>query len=203
MEIKDHTNLVIAGNWNLGILTPDWIIKEFPDKIKQKKDVPIEVSIGIGSIRFTIDDIIIQPNLNRLDLITNIEDDLHYNKIMDIALGIVQKLPHTPLSAIGHNISYYLTTETFKFFDEEKLDLFEDRYKEIIKNTVFNSQQIKHSLDFEDHILNIIYEVNRKKSHVNFNFNYKVSDRKKIESYISSFKENISSSKNIFKKLVV
>lgn len=203
MEIKGNTNLVIAGNWNLSILTPDWFLKQFPDKIQHKKQIPVEFSVGTGAIRFTLENILVQPASNRLDLITRFEGVNHYNRIIDFAVGIVEKLPHTPITAVGHNISYYLTTEKFKCCEEEKLDELQDQYSKFIKKTVLNSQQIKHSLEFEDHILNLLFDVNRKKSYIDFNFHYKVTETQKIRNYVASFTENILSSKEIFKELVV
>ena len=73
MKICGKTNLVISGNWNLSILTPDWILTEFKDKFKIQKEVPVEFSFQLKSFRFTIDDIIIQPDVNRLNLFTKIE----------------------------------------------------------------------------------------------------------------------------------
>ncbi|MBA7705697.1 hypothetical protein ES703_114533 [subsurface metagenome] len=202
MEIKEHTNLIIVGNWNINILTPDWFIKQFPDKIKHKQPVPVEFSLGTGVIRFTIENIIIQPTSNRLDLITTIEDVNHYNTITDFAIGIVEKLPHTPISAIGHNIAYYLTTERFKYFNEDQVESFHGKYNQFIKKVVLNSQQIRHSLEFEDYILNLTYDINRKKSYIDFNFHYTVTEITKANDYIMSFKDNISSTAEIFKELV-
>jgi len=43
MKIKENPNIVIAGAWNLNILTPAWFAQEFPDLLKQK-EVPAQAT---------------------------------------------------------------------------------------------------------------------------------------------------------------
>ena len=59
--IKENTNIIILGAWNLGILTPEWFKEQFPDIVKEK-EIPIEVALGINSFRFIINNVQVRPS---------------------------------------------------------------------------------------------------------------------------------------------
>ena len=201
MEIKGSTNLVVAGNWNVSILTPNWFVKQFPRLIKTTKNIPVEFQIGGGGMRFTLEDIVIEPTANRLNVRTEIEDDVHYELIMKLTAGVVEKLPHTPIVAIGHNVSYSLTSEVFRFFEKDHIDAYLNTYSDLLPKVNMNSQQIKHVLAFEDYLLNLTYEIGRKKCHIEFNFHYNVTETSPIQDYIGAFKKNILQTRELIKQL--
>jgi hypothetical protein len=202
MTIKDYPSLVIAGIWNLGILSPPWFAKEFPDLVKQK-EVPLEIQLGTNSLRFTINGIIINPNPNKLIFFSKTKEDSQYELIEQFAQGVVSRLPHTPITALGHNISYFTDEEEFSLFEKDILNKCEDSYKSKLNISALNSQETVHSLSYENFNLNLTYNFNRKKKFVSFNYHYEVTDIEKIKVYIAEFKKNIEHSAEIFSKLVV
>ena len=200
MELKEKPSLVIIGKWNQAILTHEWILKEFPGNFKQK-ETPIEYSFDINAFRFTIDNILIQPTSRSLILFAEKLEEKLYKKISGLASGIVDKLPHTPIIAIGHNIAYY--SKKVNFFNYSKLDDLQEEYKKKITTGVINSQQIKHSIEFEDHVLNLSFNINRKKCFIDFNYHYPIKSISNKTEIINKFKENIIHSKSLLKELMV
>jgi hypothetical protein len=119
----------------------------------------------------------------------------------EIAAETVNKLKHTPIIAVGHNISFF-TDNTFELFEDHGLDKYEEFYKDTAGAIAFNSQEIKHTLAYKDYVLNLTYNINRQRNYVNFNYNYTTSNNEKIIEYLKHFKKNIEDSKTIFSKLV-
>ncbi len=203
MKIKENPNIVIAGAWNLNILTPKWFAQEFPDLVKQK-EVPAEVQIGTGILKFSIDDRIkINPNPDKLIFFSEIAERSNYELVEKLAMDTVSKLSHTPITALGHNVTYFLDEGSFSLFNEDSMSNYEDYYKKELSITAFNTQQILHTLSYENYLLNLTYNINRQKNFVSFNYHYNVTDTGRIREFISEFKNNINNSEEIFKKIVV
>ncbi len=203
MKIKDNPNIVIAGAWNLNILTPTWFAQEFPDLIKQK-EVPVEVEIGTGILKFSIDDRVkINPNPDKLIFFSEIAERSNYELVEKLAMDTVSKLRHTPITALGHNVSYFLDEESFSLFNEESMSKYEDYYKKELSIAAFNTQQIMHALSYENYTLNLTYNMNRQKNFISFNYHYNMTDTGRIKEFISEFKNNINNSEEIFNKIVV
>lgn len=203
MEIKEYPSLVIAGIWNLSILTPEWYAKMFPDFVDQAKEFRAKIQIGTGALKFDIKNITINPAPDKLILFSKKTDDNDYELIEKLAIGTVSKLPHTPIRALGHNISYSIGDKDFIWFNADKLGEFEDFYKKELGTSAFNSQKIKHKLSYENHDLNLTYDVKRQEKIISFNYNYEITDPEKINVYISEFRNNITNSLEITKKLSI
>jgi len=206
MRIRGHTNLVIIGRWNVLILRPDWFIKEFPEIIhsKAKDAIPVEFSFDTGFIRFTLEGVRIQPMANRLALVTIVEDENHYDRVAQLATGIVEKLPHTPFVAVGHNVAYNLTEEeSMKYVPKDKLDELETIYQPVLPTATLTSHRERHAIDMSDYVLNLVFELDRQQSYIDFNFNYSVQNNfGATTKAISQFTSNVLTAKDLYKKLV-
>ncbi len=200
MEIKENASIVLVGSWNLSILTPAWFAKEFP-QLKLGKEVPVEMEMSTGSIRFIAQQIKINPNPNKLIFFSDVDNSENYDLMSEIATETVNKLRYTPIMAVGHNISYF-TDDTFALFENYELDENEEFYKEAANTIALNSQEIQHALAYENYILNLTYNINRQRDFIKFNYNYTTSNNEKIIKYLRDFKENIEKSKIIYSKLV-
>lgn len=200
MEIKDHANIVIVGSWNLNILNPTWFAKEFP-QLKIGKDVSVEMDITTGALRFIVQKIKINPNPNKLVFFSDVDENENYDLMSEIATETVNKLRHTPIIAVGHNISFF-TDNTFGLFENYELDKYQKFYKETADTIALNSQEIKHALAYENYVLNLTYSINRQRNSIKFNYNYTINNNERIIDYLRNFKENIENSKELYSKLV-
>lgn len=202
MEIKENASIVIAGSWNVGILNPTWFAREFPKlKLESGKDVDIEVEITTGSLRFLVQKIKINPNPHKLIFFSDVDENENYELMSEIAAETVNKLQHTPIIAVGHNISFF-TDNTFGLFEDHELNECEKFYKDTASAIALNSQEIKHPLAYENYILNLTYNINRERNYIKFNYNYTTNNKEKIIEYLKDFRENIENSKEIYSKLV-
>jgi hypothetical protein len=203
MEIRNSTNLVINGSWNLGILTPEWFIEEFYKKNSQEK-IPVELDLGTNNIRFTIDDILIQPARDRLNLFAKKEENSVYESISNLADKVFNKLPYTPIKAVGHNCEIKLgKNDTFKNLEGWDLDQMQDLYKNKANSSAVNSVQIKHSIEYTNHLLNLTYSVGRSENLLGFNFHYDINLSTKAEEAIKEFPKNIEKAKKIANELII
>ncbi|MEE8329509.1 MAG: hypothetical protein V3R54_06225 [Thermodesulfovibrionia bacterium] len=200
ISIKDNANIVLRGSWNLSILNPTWFAKEFPE-LNIGKEIAVEMELNTQALRFTVQNIIINPNLDRLIFFSTTDDAKNYESVEKLAVDTVKKLPHTPIRGIGHNISY-IVDGNFELFESEELDKHEEFYKAAAKTIALNSQEIKHSLAYENFMLNLTYNINRQKNFVSFNFHYEVKSSEKIEEYLKDFRKNIEYSKTLYDKLL-
>ncbi|MBF0473710.1 MAG: hypothetical protein HQK93_08265 [Nitrospirae bacterium] len=209
MKLKDRTSLVIAGAWNIAILNPRWFLTEI--FAQNNPNDKIQVQFGFGnneqnSIKFTIDEITITVTPSRLMFSPNsidCENNSKYEQIEKAACEIIKKLPFTPITAIGYNISYDLENDSFEFIEENQFERCQEFYRNKIKSDVI-SQEIKHTLVFDEHLLNLSYNIdNINKS---FNYHYQINDTNKkfehISQLASKYIENIDNAKKLFINII-
>ncbi len=201
--LLQNTSIVILGAWNVGILNTQWFKIHFPEFLTEP-ETPVEVALGPKyEIRFTLSHILIHVSSDRIMLFPKQENDQCYENITKLSTGIFNKLPHTPISNIGHNIAYQLVdNESFKLFKVDQLRTYKEFYNENLESEYFSSQQIKHIITFEDHILNLTYDMDQERNILSFNFHYDVKNTSKIKKFLSDFRKNLLESKEIFNKLV-
>jgi len=201
--ILNNPNLMLVGPWNIGILTPTWLKKYFP-KIITDDVIPVDVKIGaLPEFIFTIGDILITINNNRISFRSKIYNKETCDNIILLANGIVEKLHHTPILAIGHNLEYKLATEEkLNIFDNQKIENYSEFYSSFIQNGSLNSQQIRHSIAFEEKILNLSFKLEKSQKIIEFNYHYNINSSSDKNKIIKEFNDNISLSKTYLKKLI-
>ncbi len=204
METRASTNLVLVGSWNVAILTPQWIAHHLPWLKVDGKAIPVEVALGIGQrLRFSVADVLIQPSPNRLDLVAKTEAEAVYDTIARIASSIVEKLPHTPITAVGHNVAFRLTAEEkIKKLQGVDLDDLQGFYRDVAGGSAVNQLQVKHAVDFSTYTLNITYMLEREQSVIDLNYHYVVGGGSDVRSMLSEFPKNIASAGEISQRLV-
>ena len=183
-------------------MRPQWFAKEFPGTIAPGEPLPIEFSFDTGVIRFTLDDVSFQPSGERLDLVALTEDQEHYERIALFAEGIVSRLHHTPITAVGHNISFDIAEDRMKYMPENKLDEFEIIYDTLLPGAVLNTHRVQHAIDMSDYVLNLVHELDREHRYIDFNFHYAVQNDNDIREAIAQFVPNISVAQKMVEKIV-
>lgn len=202
MKIKGKTSLVIAGSWNVSVITPNWIAEQI-DWLSSDENVPLEVAIGTGATRFTIEDIDIQTAPNRLDLIAATETPETYDRIGELGRAIVEELPHTPLQAVGHNIVYSLEeNESFRNINGMDIDRAQELYQDIAGALAVNTMQLKHAIEYDDRVLNLTFRVSRKEVSIDFNYHYAITKGVRVVDLITAFADSVNDSRNLASKLV-
>lgn len=200
---RPSTNLTIVGAWNTAILTPEWVVQRV-DWLKTREEIPIEVSIGIPqNIRFRVHGVIVQPTSNRLDLIAEEELSETYDLIARMATSIVERLPHTPIRAVGHNLSFDLEEgERFKAIPGTDLDSVQEQYRRIDGGNVVNAIQVKHAVESSSFTLNVTYALTRKTLVLDLNYHYPVIEGVDVAGILNEFPDNIHAGNELAQHLV-
>jgi len=103
----DGWNIVLLGAWNPAILTPPWLAKHVLDA----DSVPVELSLSLGSIeerQISFPDhgfrLAVQPG--KLVLTPFSLNHAHIIKAQTVAVVLLEKLSHTPVSGVGVNYRF-------------------------------------------------------------------------------------------------
>lgn len=200
--LTDQLNINILGAWNRAILTPDWLRQQFPDWFQEKQ---FEVQFRQGGsglpIRFKFQRVILEPASNRLILRPIDSETGSLEFVGELGLAIFNKLEHTPILAVGHNVYYALDENESlviqKFTDDRGLDEF---YKSVeLANRI---TIIRHTFSFENHNLTITYDGSTPKQQVAFNFHYDANSTAKIRHALTSFKVNYGRAQDYVRILI-
>ena len=205
LDVKKRlsTNLTIVGAWNTAILTPEWVVQRV-DWLKTDEKIPIEVSIGTPqNIRFRVHGVIVQPTSNRLDLIAEGESSQTYDLIARMATSIVERLPHTPIRAVGHNLSFDLDDgERFSAVSGTDLDSVQEQYRGIGGGDAVNEIQVKHAVESSRYTLNVTYGLTRENLVLDLNYHYPIVEGVDLAGILKEFPDNIHAGNELAEHLV-
>ena len=160
--LNEYPALVILGNWNNAIFSPEWVAKYLLLDESMQVDIPINVN---GSLRFSNSDLRFFIVENKLHITVINIDDAIYTRIGKIALSLANYLPHTPVSNFGLNFNFEATTEEievpYTMTDIVKIESF---------GFSTDSQLLTRSFKKDDYTLN--FTISKKDEKILFNFNY-------------------------------
>jgi hypothetical protein len=110
MSLAPQTrDVVVLGRFNPHIINPEWLKKQ---EICEGADVKVLFGFNMddqrGEFRFSIGKFKWQVTDARLSIGTTDGNP------SELAAAVIDKLPHTPLSAIGHNFSYRMDADAEK-----------------------------------------------------------------------------------------
>ena len=200
--LKNNPNIVLVGFWNKGILTPDWLKDQFPSIITDT-DITVEIAFGPKpQITLNTSDMLIVPSSSRLVIHSKSKSNKTNEKIVKLTNGIIELLPHTPITAIGHNIAYSCDKELhLNFFNNNDDDGIYDYYKKKFEGDLI-SQRFTHCVAYEEKKLNISYNILKEKMIIEFNFSYQINNISNKINVVNDFIKNLNFSKKIMDKVV-
>ncbi len=175
--------LIIIGAWNRAIFTPDWVAKfVFPGE-----EVTIEIPVDNidASPRYSSKGLSVYILGQKLVFSINNPSQEGFQQMGLKAIAVCRALAHTPLLCFG--INHYFqgskdeikNTNVFDFSNYESLN--EKGYE-------LKSMRNQQSLQFEHHILNVIWSLENEQVTLEFNNHYDIAN---VESFISIFDENL------------
>ncbi len=201
--LVERCNITIVGAWNPAIITPNWIKREFHEFIHATQ---YEVSLTpapVPRIRFAIEGLTIDPNAGRLQIRPTRSDVSRMELIPKLASAIYERLPHTPVTAVGVNFAYQLEVDegvvAFKYVDYEE----QERFYRTLDLHPIPQRQIRHSFAFPNSQLNLSYEARQEVETVSFNFHHKATKYAEVRSALKSFDEERAISEQLENKLIV
>ena len=201
--ISGKTQIVIIGLWNTSILVPKWFQKNIPDFYPSEAP---QLQIAMNqpfSLKYNLKKIELQASTNKLALTTLEESKSSYVDLTKLATDILDRLPHTPIIAIGHNICFALKEkEKFKFKEANDKEHAAEFYLKAGLVGGVDMQNISHTIPQENYLINLTYSINNKQKTLLFNYHYEVTNEIKTKSFIEQFTINIDNSIKITESLI-
>ena len=194
-DILDLCNINILGAWNISIINPIWLKEQFPHLFQQEK---YEMSLKISpnpTFLFNEQSIDIEYSNDKL-LVSTKEDSIEKVKLIkSMCLSIVEKLPHTPIFAIGHNYTYVVKNEFLirNFFVNNTTNnlIHSLKYDRPIE------ERLSCSFALENSKLNIYFIKKKDNNTISFNYHYQIDLKDTIYSAIKAFENNFNHSKEL------
>lgn len=186
----DHTAsaLIIVGAWNSRIFTPSWIKKYlFPSEdedftIEMPAPLSLDFNTQFISPRISSKEARILLQENRLSFSPVENKNEHYDQIQELALQIVDYLPHTPVTAYGVNFLFAenpISEELVNRIRPRDLEEFEQ------VNDSLTGEQYTRRLRLNGRTLNFTIKLDGDKAAFDFNFHFKIDDLVAFKAKIS------------------
>jgi hypothetical protein len=164
-------NLVIAGNWNPYIFSPDWI-KSNLIVSDDGQDHPIKLAVPLNNPdappQITFDGFQLFPSITRLEIKPEKLSVEAMHRCTNVAKKCLQLLNHTPVFAIGVNFGFEEQEEpealatAVKFEDSSRID--SEKYQ-------LNSSESKRVFSLKDDPAKLIVRLSsNKEAYIDFNF---------------------------------
>lgn len=164
--IQNNWTLVLAGLWNVDILTPEWLNKFVFD---ERESFTVEyLATPNLVIRYVTSKIIIIPTPQKITIAPLILDDENYSSMMSFASSLTRSLPHTPFQGIGFNFGFRVEEA-----DDELLAHFPEPDAARFADTGLALRGRKQTRTFRDdsHTINITTTINSETT-IDFDFNH-------------------------------
>lgn len=193
-------NIVIAGAWNVAILTPTGVASRL---FGLPQGTPIEILVdleGRAPIRVKYEDIIIEPSQTRLVITPQVPNFELLEKCVAIAERALETLPETPFSAIGLN---------FRFKFDEIPDSLIEAGKSIIDDKLSDNEYkihdkvLKRQIAWNDGFLNLdIQERENSSALIVFNYHKDSNTSTELCNWLKQHKEMHENTNKIMKILI-
>jgi hypothetical protein len=173
--IRDAWNVVLAGNWNLAIFSPNWLSKN----LFGSESITIEFPLVPGlPPRFTVEGIVILSSTDRVMLAPKMLTDEAIKRTEDMACKLLNLLPHTPISALGVNFGF-LEKEP----SDELLQHFVDRDEALLADAGFEIliRTFSRKLVYQGQHINLSTIVEPKEVKFDLNFHTDVQNAEQAQ----------------------
>lgn len=180
--ILEKVGTIISGKWHRNLLTPNWVQKNVFKTEKESIQVEFNVIDIEQPPRYVYENIRFIPSWDRVFIQAIEYSDNVLNNIQEYAKELCEKLPETPILAIGYNFSYSesisLIAEINKMFNYNDTSILSE-----LKLTINNSS-LTRQIENKNGVLN--FTISQKKDEVlfDFNFHYKINNNKEITSVL-------------------
>lgn len=179
MKIADDTwTIVLAGNWNRYVLSPEWTARHVFDQPGLTVEFPLDLKLPF---RYSSPDVRIVPSSNMVVFVALKHENSVLELMENMAIKLVDKLQYTPATAFGINFGFVEDIEKAGLSDLFKLS---DIGRLSDYGCGITETSISRRLIVEDKVLNLSIKHNVDKVYFNFNFHYDVKDAPEIRSKI-------------------
>lgn len=178
-----YESLIIIGAWNRAIFTPEWVGKYvFPG---EEMTVELPIDNVEASPRYSSKGVSIHIINQKLTFTINNPSIELFQQIGLKAIAVCRALAHTPLLCFGINHFFQCPKDEIKqtnVFDFSNYNQLKEKGYEL------KAMRNQQSLQFEHHILNVIWSLENEQVTLEFNNHY---DVRTVESFISMFDDSL------------
>ncbi len=177
-KIDDWT-IVLTGQWNVRIFSPEWVAKEIFDVSVDKIEVEIALALGDNRIRFSKNDITLIPQNDRIIIGLKVCNDDVLQNAENLARKILKLLPRTPISGFGINFGFIeekLSSEIISLFQLDDTNKLIDNKCKLVRTEITRKLQVKSS------ILNLKHVFENEKLFLHMNFHHEANIATKAKS---------------------
>ncbi len=163
-------NITIRGAWNVAIFDEVWLSREICSNAQVQTE--IKPVLPIMEVRFRLPDgVLVSPTPDKLFI--RADKTAKYENVMNTALLIIKKLPHTPVMAIGNNISFALKKGT-DFLEKNGVafSCLAEKISTLAESSHLKGLKANMSFQCESYILNLTYAKDNGVEKIFFNFHY-------------------------------
>lgn len=181
----NYVSIVALGNFNPAIVTPDFLNKECEFNLGEPTDqsptfIPVHRRLKFKNLIFNVD-------MDALKISETGIEDIYKAKITDFFSVYYERLPYTPLSAVGVNINCNLAlTEILidklsnphtylKFLEAKEIETTKKSGQTMTDKIWMSSNYRVDNVRGLTRLINTI----RKKDTINLNYNYEAGNLKK------------------------
>jgi hypothetical protein len=160
----DGWSVIVAGQWNPAIFSPEWII----GRLTQAQEVGIEVAVApVTAFRFRFDGLSLRVGARRLMLGFDRADDETLQRVQPVVVRILRDLPHTPVSGVGVNF-HYVEREP----SADLLRIFDVRDHGALTNAGLARRETTIARRFDDRGLTLNLQLVSRDEGITFAFNF-------------------------------
>ncbi|MEO1534346.1 MAG: hypothetical protein AAFS11_02120 [Planctomycetota bacterium] len=192
-------NIVLAGQWNRAILTPNWIARNL---FGLPQGTPVEVLVpleGGGAFQVKHGKVIVTPNPGALVLQATEATEEALDEALKAAKAATTELPRTPMAAAGINLRYHLEE-----LPEDLVESVSCRSETKLSDAGHTITQRRRgeTVEWKGGCVNIIVDLpTRGATSVTFNFELVNGEMAQIEGWVSIKAEELKSDAEAFLKL--
>jgi len=195
---KEGYNIVIVGGWNKSIFTPQWV----SSKLFKKSGILYEFPLNINAPpRYTDNEVRLFIETNKIILSALVPSDENLNKIEQLAINVVELLPHTPVISFGINFGFVEDIEKSSILNNFNINDNAD-ITEIMGEII--ETNITRTIKIENVLLNFNIIKNQQKISIDFNIHFTINEALDVKnifikkSFIKYKNEILSILKNLY-----
>ena len=178
-EVRDHWTIVILGRWNVGIFTPEWLTKN----VFESPQVTLELGMDpLLPRRITEGGTTLIPTDSSLILAPSELSDASLTRMERIACKILGALKHTPVSAVGMNFAYRVTSAPAQLL-EQFPGIHANEFAD--QQLVIRARDFGWVMEYEGYVLNLTCHIERQDLFIKFNFHAVAQDTAVARSIIT------------------
>ncbi len=172
---QEDWTIVLAGQWNVRIFSPEWVAKEIFDVSVDKIQVEVSLALGDNRIRFSKDDISLIPQNDRIIIGIKTCDDKVLQNAENLAKKIFTLLPQTPIKGFGINFGFVEEKQSREIISLFQLD---DGKKISDHKCKLQQTEITRKLQVKNSILNLKHVFEDDNLFLRLNFHHEINSAK-------------------------